>query len=308
MQNQRGAALITALLIMALGIIIAAAMATSIHIEIARERLLQNTNQLYLTSQTVTIWAKQVLRNNALHAKQQHIQDKLPLAFHRQLNNIEIQGVLTDAQAQFNINDLADKQFVPGFINLLKTVAPNISTAQAKRLVANIQAGVSSQHKIPRKAANKRQTKTRTTQTKLARHYISISQLRTVPDMSASLLERLALYITALPEITPINLNDADAKVLHTLGNGLDKNQVQRIINLRQQLQRFSKLNQLNQLPEIAVLRIPDQQLTLTSQYFWLTTETRIQGQSLVIYRLLSRKVFKDKIVIRVLWESQGTL
>jgi len=127
-KKDSGAALITALFIMALVAIAAVAMSMRLEVAIRRTELSLNSNQLYLSAQGVQSWAAGVLLQDASKARPQtspqtgsqttsqdqridHLPQHLPLSTDQ---GIQVTGVLTDEQGKFNLNNLENQNNKPG--------------------------------------------------------------------------------------------------------------------------------------------------------------------------------------------------
>ncbi len=61
----------------------------------------------------------------------------------------------------------------------------------------------------------------------------SISELRLIQGIDRNLYQNLTPYLTALPEITPININTASKPLIMSLGNGLTETQFQELLEAR---------------------------------------------------------------------------
>lgn len=133
----------------------------------------------------------------------------------------------------------------------------------------------------------------------------SVSEFRLLDGVSAKLYRNLFDYITALPEITPINLNTASKPVLMSLGYGLEENQVDELLNARGKngIQDLKRINLLLQK-----LGIRSEQLTIESQYFMSIANVSSADLNLTLYSIIKRSKDKKGIInVSIVSESINT-
>ena len=135
----------------------------------------------------------------------------------------------------------------------------------------------------------------------------SISEFRLVQGVDKGLYEALLPYITALPSKASINLNTASAPILMALGQGLDEQQAESIIQTRGE-NGFQNLNDAQEL--LTSLHIPVDQVTLESSYFLATAITsNKENQTLTHYVILkSYKDHQGQPKIQVVFDSLNAL
>lgn len=118
----------------------------------------------------------------------------------------------------------------------------------------------------------------------------SVSEFRLLKGVNAKLYSSLLNLITALPEITPVNINTASHPVLMSLGYGLTPAQANELISIRGK-KGITNLRQIN--PLLQKLNIREEQITITSQYFMSIAQVSAGDLNLTVYSLLKRS--KDK-------------
>ena len=133
----------------------------------------------------------------------------------------------------------------------------------------------------------------------------SPSQLRIIANVNAALYQTLMPYITALPEVTPININTASNLLLMSLGTGLSETELNELLQARGK-EGFKNLNVIT--PLLQKLHIPNEQITLESIYYLSLSTTSSTDLNLTLYSVLKRS--KDKqghISIQVVTETLNT-
>lgn len=266
--KQQGAALITALFIMAITAILATAMALSLHLLIYNTDLVQNSDRAHLDLQGVEFWARAQILQFHKQLALLSSQNKPHFLTHfgpRQFENATVSGVIEDEQGRYNINNLGQKANAQGFVVLLKTVIPDLTTSQAMQLTYNIY------------------NKFQKTPVINGRHigFTLPGELSEVPGFNGVINQKLQPYITALPvvgtQVLPININTVSAPVLMTLLPGkLTLPQAQQVINCVKLHGRFyNKGNFTNQcVKRLGLPSITD--ITTSSLYYKLRAQASI--------------------------------
>lgn len=214
--SQRGVALITVLLIVAISITIAAYIAQQqafwqSELEKSRDRA-----QARRTVQAGVDWARAILADDA--AANQYDHTKEMWAMHLPaipLEGSEIQGVIVDQQGLFNLNNLvqygkvsvanlARLQRLLAFLGLPQDLAAALADwedADSEPLPAGgAEDGYYLNLPSPYRAAN--------------RPLADLSELMWVRGFDAQVIKRLEPFVSVLPEHTPINVNFAAPEVL----------------------------------------------------------------------------------------------
>lgn len=304
--KKKGGALLTALFIMTLIAIVATAMSTRLQIDIYRTRLLVEYDRLYLASQAVTFWALDNLnRKNVQFVSQnkQGLVDRFPDKYATIYNQVRLTGALFDLQGRFNLNNLTNKKYIPVFMNLLGSTIPGISSNQKKNLAQEVANWISDYD-----LEVGEDTYTSFYLNQKPAYYPSHqlmktpSELRLIKDVNAQKYLRLQPFITALPEVTPININSATAQILMSLGNGLSEAQADEIIMQRNE-NGFEKQKEINEL--LNKMNIPNEQITTVSKYYLNIAYASTNEYNLSIYTLIKReKDKKGKVTVSIIEES----
>ena len=309
-RRQRGAALLTALIIVTLVVTLAAAMVwqqwRAVQVEAAERARMQSA---WILNGALD-WARLILREDARSGRPTALTEPwaTPLAEARlstflavDKNNADdapdafLSGVITDAQARYNLTSLLDgsgKILVPELealerlcqtVGVSADVAARIATglrdAQAAGAQSGSNSGVSSAPLRPRTLAQ-------------------LSWLGIDPNTIA-LLEP---YVTLLPVRTPVNVNTTSREVLAAVVKGLDLATAERMLQQRQR-EPFKTLGAVEaQIPTLAPLN--PLQIAVTSSYFEVRGKLRLEERVLEQRSLVERRGLDMLVVYRELVSS----
>ena len=285
-----GSALLSALFLMTLVAIAATAMSTRLQLDIYRTRLFIESDKLALASQSVGYWAMASLAN----AKTKLVlldNNGRVLDYPKSLKNsypaVSIQGSVYDLQSRFNLNNLQKKSFQPILFRLL-TNAVKKADPQIFKLIVNATENWVSPYQ-PARGQDELMTYYYQQKPPYLPGYqpmISVSEFRTVAGVSARIYQRLLPMITALPTVTPINLNTASPSVLRALGDGLNTEQVDSIVGVRLENGQFEPKD----LPLlISKFNIPAEQISVQSDYYLSVATASSADLMLKHYMILHR-------------------
>lgn len=218
MLRQTGVALITALLVVALATVAAAAMASRLQLDVRRTANLFDGDQAYVYALGVESWARVAL------ARDNKDVDRLDEDWAKRLSPIavpggQVDGYVTDLQGRFNLNNLvtddgrlseADERYFRRLLRLLQ-LNEELSTAIADWIDPDFET------RFPDGAEDDYYLSTQTPYRAANRRLQSISELRLVKGIDATAWNKLAPYVCALPGRSPLNINTASAPVLAAL-------------------------------------------------------------------------------------------
>lgn len=309
MDKKSGSALLTALFIMTLVAIAATSMSARLQFDIYRAQLLFKTKQLYLTSQLGPYWAMDFLakKNPSFHySTHDEAIATLPTDLQKQPMGIEIKGQLYDLQARFNINNLQQLAFDQVFSSLFKQLFPTSSSAEVKTLIENMENWLIPYH--PDRGfnpQNKYYAALSPPYTPSHQPLHNLSELRLIKGVTSTYYQRLQPFVTALPDITPINPYTASKPVLMSLSKNLKEEQIEKWLVMRQS-QSAKTTNHLLLLIDAA--QIPSERITLESQYFLCITDVSNTENHLQRYTLLKRQKSKNGLSIKLIQDSFNTI
>lgn len=304
--RQRGAAIIVALFVMTIAAIASVAMITRMHIDLRRTESLLNSNQATAYAQGSVAWAIDVLMNDWKKPKPGQVIDKTPITSPvNTVNGYKIQTTIYDAQGKFNLNNLSSQDYAEDFNRLLKTVAPQLSATDANLITSAVHDWVSSMDRS--KTLEAYYASLDPAYQAPHRAMTSVSELRLVRGITPQLYSALSHYVTALPNITTVSVNNAPGPVLISLSKTLTPQGAQTVISARQQTpfintQKFTDLDVIKNNPVTA------NQITVLSNYFLVKTSVTIGSQQTIYYTLLSRVTQDSKCVVSIIWQTRGTL
>lgn len=292
-RQQRGVAVVTALLMMALAVSIVAGLFWQQQVQI---RLVDNQRlriQEEWLLRDMLDWAQRLL----IEDDRQSIIDyegeawSRPLAAAPVTNDTAqavLNGAIVDAQGRFNLNNLSDDgQIDPvetaTFARLLS--GQNIGAQLAQ---ATAQTIATLQRQNAADAANSRM------------RLWQLDDLLSIPGYSPDMLRRLRRLVVLLPESTPINVNTAPAEVIAALygmplANALALVEERRRAYFRDAADFSNRMRNRN-LPE------PGGQIAFGSHFFLVDSDVRIGQGSLQTQALIQR----DSGQARILWRRDG--
>ena len=215
-RGQRGAAIITALLVVALVAITASALLAQQSQALTRTEAGVARAQARAYTDTALHWARGILREDAQRNTNDHLSEPWAAGIAAlPLENAVVSGTLSDAQGLFNLNNLVrngkvDAPSVQLLRRLLETLSLSPDLAYAVVDWIDADSDVSSPggaedqtylaRPIPYRAAN--------------RALVVVDELAYVQGFDARTLAKLRPFVTALAPITRINLNTAPIEVV----------------------------------------------------------------------------------------------
>lgn len=304
-QKQRGAALLTAMLIVSLVASLAGAMVwrqyRAVQIEAAERARAQSAWIL----QGALDWARLILREDARANRSEPVDHlgeiwAVPLAEARlstflaadRNNNSAadegpeafLSGSLADAQAQYNLR------------NLLRAADPALELRTLERLCES--AG------LPADTAARINTALRqafaeggeNTGADAPLRPQSLEQLQWL-GLPAESVERLRPLLTLLPTPTPVNLNTAPREVIAALFDGMDLATAQRMVQQRQNSPLRSLDEARTQLPSSIVLSA--ERASVASSHFIVSGRLRLEERVLEERSLIRRRDLEMQVISR---------
>ena len=262
--HQKGSALITALFIMTMIAIAATAMSNRLHLDIFRARMTITSDKMYLASQAVTFWSMDYLSQKKLETDFGKSISFPASTFKSIYPEMSVTGYLYDLQGKFNINNLSNSKYIIIFDNLLTSVLPELSPRDRRNLIKSIQEWISDY--TPGKGQNDLLEFYQTQNPPYQPGYQlfkSVSELRLIKGVDDKKFNALLPYLTALPEVTAININAASLKILESLSTDIDQNKAQKIMSFIEENPITSR-KELNELSK--KMNLPVQILTFESQ------------------------------------------
>jgi general secretion pathway protein K len=300
-RNEKGAALITALLTAALVSILAMAMISRQEMDIRRTATVIHGDQAQLYARAVETWATYLLSRNTGGNQLDYLGRPLPPMM---IEGGHVTGQADDLQGLFNLNNLVigdvDRQahHLQQFRRLLDAcgINPDFAEAAADWLdddqVLRFGGAEDREYlnqQIPYRTAD--------------RPMVSPSELDLVLGFAGEAYEDcLRPLVTALPKETNLNINTAPARLLASLANGISLLDAEQMVSARPAA--GWTLADFVALPALAGTGIQGQFLAVNSDFFMLQSEA-VVGQNLVTFYSLIERQGQS---VQVLRRSLGSL
>lgn len=292
-QRQRGIALITAMLIVALAAVIGASLMTQMNLALHRSGYIWHSQQAWWYAVGIENWLGEILARDAKYTDIDSLQelwaqpvDYLPL------DGGALSGQVIDLQGRFNLNNLGRTQpqtAIKRFAHLIRRVldtdqitARTIATATHDWIDTDIRPtgafGAEDNYYLGLDPAY------RTSNTTM----VSPSELRLVRGVTPAIYAQLAPYISALPEPTPININTAPAPVLGALAPGLPDDAGKQLAAMRKEAP-WNSVGEFLQLDLLAGHNISAEHLSVRTHYFLARGRITIGKTRIQFYSKLRR-------------------
>ncbi|MDT0618673.1 type II secretion system minor pseudopilin GspK [Salinisphaera sp. P385] len=293
MNRQRGVALLTALMVVALVAMLGAGMLTRMNIAMHRGGNLWLDQQALWYAVGVESWVGEILRrdreNNQIDTLEEpwaQPVDYLPI------EGGAISGQVIDLQGRLNINNLAGgqaQQALDQFIRLIQLVGETDAvTARAVAQSTRDWIDADIQPTLPDGAEDDYYLGLSPAYRTANRPMTDVSELRSVRGMNAELFQRLAPYITALPTATAVNVNTAPAPVLASIAEGLDLAMATDLVEQREEA-AWESVEAFLQNETLAGREISAENLSVASSYFMASGRVSVDRVSVSFASVLQR-------------------
>ena len=286
--RNRGVALITALLIMALIATLTYALEWNSALDLRRTVVMLNRDQAIQVAFGAESWIQSILRQDLEDSDVDHLGEiwasdlpGLPI------DGGEVFGVIEDLQGRFNVNNLIasdgniDRPSLEQFQRLLTVldIDPRFAGIAADWIDANQEAG------FPDGAEDPIYTSLAPPYRTANQPLSSVSELAAMEGFDKASMDVLSPHIVALPGRTRINVNTASGPVLQSLDENLTTADVERLLDERQEAGFVDIGNSFSSLVTSEVLN----QLEETTDFFQLKLIVRIDTVRLTYFSILER-------------------
>jgi len=304
--KQHGAAIIVALFVTSLVAIAAIAMLERLRINLRSTELITHNLQANLLARGSLAWAMEQLNTDWRQKKPNQPIDLTPIQSPtNQLENASVSSIIFDAQGRFNINNLSSPSAQDDFIRLIIAAYPKMGAASAREIALAITNWISAG--TINNVLDNYYAKAMPPYRAPHRLMVSVSELRLVKGVTAELYAALSPYVTALPEVTPININNAAIPVLMSLSPTLTLAAAKTIAAKAKQAP-FPTTQSFQQFDVVKNNPVPENKITINSSYFLVKASVKVSQQEATLYTLLQRTVKEEKPTEVVIWQSKGTL
>ena len=297
--KEKGVALITVMLILALATILAVSMSSRQQLDIHRSANIINFEQSYQYILGAETWAEQFLQRDLSDNKTDSFNDDWatilpPLP----IEGGSMSGQVEDLQARFNINNLvqngkSQKIYVDRFKQLLRNLELNEDLAsiivdwldpneQVGFLGAedNVYLNLSPAYRASNQAMG------------------DVSELLLLKGMDVESYEKLRPFVCVLKSETNINVNTASAEVLSSIVKDMSVEDAKELIKERNK-DIFEKVEDFIQHPLLKQKKIKNEGLSVTSNYFQLNSAAQIERISVEYVSIIHRESDGSTSVIK---------
>ena len=293
--KQQGVAIIMVLLIVAMATSLAAYMALQQNLwqrQVASQFERAQARQLGVAG---IDWARAVLAEDARGNNIDHEKEiwnlRLPAI---PVEGGEVIGAIEDRQGLYNlnnvVNNVAQFQRLLSVLGLPADLAPTLADWIDSGTVVQ-PGGAEDAYYLalpqPYRTAN--------------RPLVELGELTKVKGFDNRSIEALRRYVSVLPAIdTPVNVNFAPAEVLYAVINGLSLSDARLLVQQRQ-TQPFKDIADFKQrMPQGGGVTVVDKDISVKSDYFWVTGRANV-GQAQVVTQSLLQRASNWPTVI---WQS----
>lgn len=290
--TQKGVALITALMIVALATIVSANIVTNLQIDVRRTANIISSDQAKLYALAAEDLARRYLLEDVQDNNYDHLEEDWALQYIFPIEDGTLKAQLTDMQSCININTVVRGQInniTRDRINRVLTNA-DLTTGLIQPIIDWIDEDV--QPQIPDGAEDAYysalENPYRTANTPLH----SISELRLLRGFEKQeTLDALASSLCAFGDTntsSPININTAPLEVLLSLSSTMDNSTASDIIEYRVD-DPFTTLDEFRNFGNVATI-IPDiKDVVVNTNYFMLETNIVIGDARVTMFSLINR-------------------
>jgi len=302
--QEKGVALITVMLILALATILAVSMLSRQQLDIHRSANVFNFEQAYQYVLGSESWAKQILKRDRKDNETDSFNDDwatvLPTL---PIEGGHMSGQIEDLQARFNINNLVldgkpQRLYIDRFKRLLRHLELNEDMAAVivDWLDTNEETGFS--------GAEDNEYLNLSPAYRTANQSMSdVSELLLVKGVDFESYEKLRPFVCVLKSNVAINVNTASAEVLSSVVKNLNLEDASQLIEDRKK-ETYEKLEDFLQHPLLKQKEIKSEGLSVSSNYFQLNSTAQIERISVEYTTTLYRE--NDDVMI--LKRSRGVL
>jgi general secretion pathway protein K len=309
-KHQRGVALITAMLIMALVTTLTFSLEWDNSLDLRRTYVSMYREEAIQAAFGAESWVLTILRQDAQDSSTDHLGEiwaselpVLPLGGPGDSIQGEIYGEIQDLQGRFNVNNLVDangevdQPSLEQFQRLLLALGldPRIAGITADWLDADQDAG------FPDGAEDSIYTGFTPPYRTPNQIIASTSELAAIDGMDREILDVLLPHITALPGRTAINVNTATGPVLQSLDPDMTVADVEGLLSQRGETGFADINNAFSAVVKPDVLN----QLAETSDYFRLKVIVRVDTVRVTFFSLMERSAQGD---VTPILRSLGTI
>jgi len=284
LNKERGVALITAVLVVAIAAVIATSMMSRQNFDTQRTANIIHRDQAMAYALGAEYWAgvelgRDAQQNSYDHLRENWAYDLPPLP----IDGGYVNGQLQDLQGRFNLNSVLDPLQAERFARLCQAlnVEPDFIPA--------LQDWIDDDTEVRENGAEDESYTVMDPPYRTAnRPLADASELLLVRGVSVQDYNTLALYVSALPGAGAINVNTASPLLLQSLTRDVTPPDVERLIAIRAE-KPYEIIDNFVADEAFAGKEISEEYLTVSSQYFLLTADVMLGNAPLTLQSVLYR-------------------
>lgn len=306
--HQKGVALITVMLILALATVLAVSMSSRQQLDIHRSANVFNFEQAYQYVLGAESWAKIILKKDFDDSKGKYVDsgkdDWATVLPPLPIEGGHMSGQIEDLQSRFNINNLVQNGkpqvlYIERFKRLLRNIELNedIATVIVDWLDPNIETGFSGAEDNeylnlipPYRTANQSMQ--------------DVSELLLIKGIDFETYEKLRPFVCVLQSESEINVNTASAEVLSSIVKDITIEDARSLIEDRSK-ETHEKLADFLQHPLLKQKKVKNEGLSVSSNFFQLNSTAQIERISVEYITILQREGDGNVIILK---RSRGVL
>jgi len=305
MVKQRGVALITVMLVLALATILAVSMSSHQQINIHRSSNVFNLEQAYEYISGAESWVQQILKrdkkNNASDSFKDDWAQPLPVL---PIEGGSMSGQIEDLLGKFNINNLVlngkpQKIELDRFNRLLR------SLGLPQELSSGIIDWIDGDENVTFSGAEDNYYLNLSPAYRTANYVMQdVSELLLIQGFDTDRYEKLRPFVCVLESGTNINVNTASAEILSSLSSSLTLDDAKNIVVDREK-NIYKKIADFLQQPLVSKAKITNNGLSVESDYFQLNSVAIIDRINVDYTTIFHRKNIDN---VTVLKRSRGVI
>lgn len=290
--RERGIALITVILIVALAASMAAFMAWQQQIWVRQVENLRDQAQAQAVARTAIDWARAVLADDARKNNVDHLGENwatvlAPLP----VESGQVTGNVADQQGLFNLNNLVrDGKASPRDLAVFRRLLERLELPADLANAVVDWMDEDSDTTYPGGAEDIDYLATDPAYRAANRMMTEMGNLYRVKGVSREMVERLRPFVTALPEPTPVNVNTASAEVLAALFQDLSVTDTKALVEARKSGYFRDQADFRSHLPATKLGQIRDNEFSVNSRYFLATSWAKFGRAQSGYKALLARR------------------
>lgn len=288
--RQRGVAIVLAMSVVALAAMAAVGILVSQSTWARHSELASGHAQAQQLARAGIDWARAVLAEDRRISNLDHLGE--PWAVRAAPVSVEsgqIGGSIDDAQARFNVNNLA----VDGIVSRVELLRLRrlLEILELPQALAEALADWIDADGNPLSAAGAEDAYYASLPTPYLaanRPLADISELALVKGFDEQVITKLRPFVIALPLATQVNVNTAPAEVLAATIDGLTLDAARALVKERERKYFYSVQDFANRLP--GSLKLPETGIALASRFFMVSLQARAGSAQSTATALLSRE------------------